>query len=335
MFDKTATILVMAIVLAVIIAMALLIYLPAFTAYAEGEEAEVETVTTTCLTVSPTDLEHNAYAGTTGVAVKDLNTDETVFYLPQSYFLTNVEYQRIARFNFEYYTFSYAGLDTSKWYVEYSENLTVQTVTFAVDENPFPDVRLTLKEDAAPNLDEETVLTNEYTIKFLGFNETGESYYVSATKDAVTKYAMIEKSAFVENAIPYQARTQAEREELLRAIASEPKAGDIVPNTSKTLRIILIVGICVPAALIVLLLFKPTKGARRTSVPRERRRDEFDYDDARSYRRDDRDYDRRDERDYDRRDDRYYRDDRDYRDDRRDYRDDRDRDRREFRDDRR
>ena len=94
--------------------------------------------------------------------------------------------------------------------------------------------------------------------------------------------------------------------------------------TSKALRIILIVGIAIPAVIIVLLLFKPTKDGRKKTVARERSRDEFDYDERRDYRRDDRYYDdRRDDRRYDdRRDDR--RDDRDYRDDRRyDARDDR------------
>lgn len=308
LFNKTATILVISVVLAVIIAMALLIYIPAFTAYADDE---AETVTTKCIRIVPSDLEHNANSGASKVAIKDLDTDNVVFYLPESYFLTNVEYRKIARFDFEYYAFSYAGLDTSKWYIDFDASLVVETVTFTADENPFPDVRLVLIDNGATiYLDNETILTNDFTIKFIGFDETGEDFYVSATKDGVTKYAMVGKSLFTSNSIPYQARTQAEREALLKEIASTPKAGDIVPNTSKTLRIILIVGICVPAALVVLLLFKPTKGARKNSVSRERSRDEFDYDDARSYHRDDRDYrdDRQDNRDYrdDRRDDRRY-----------------------------
>ncbi|MBQ3755272.1 MAG: hypothetical protein II867_03845, partial [Clostridia bacterium] len=222
--------------------------------------------------------------------------------------------------------------DTSKWYVEYNASTTVQTVTFKADENPYPDVLLTLADNVQVSFGESTI-TNEngYTIRFIGFNATGEEFFVSATKEGVTKYGMVDKSLFVNDKIPYQARTEAEREELLEEIAKTPKTGDIVPNTSKTLRIILIVGICIPAALIVFLLFKPSKGSRRQSVSRERARDEFDYDNSRSYRNDDRDYrdDRRDDRDYrdrdyrdQRRDDRDYRDNRDYRDSR-DYRDDR------------
>ena len=317
-FKKAAVILTVAIALLGVLAMALLIYVPAFTAYADSEE---ETVTTRCIKISASDLEHNAYSKASNIAVKDLDTDNIVFYMPSSYFLTNVEYRKIARFDFEYYSFSYAGLDTSKWYIDYSEDLNIETVTFSASESPFPDVRLTLIDNGAViYLDNDTILTNDFTIKFIGFDETGDEFYVSATKDAVTKYAMVSKSLFTDSYIPYQARTQAEREALLKEIASTPKAGDIVPNTSKTLRIILIIGICIPAVLIVVLLFKPAKGSRPNGVAKERSHGEFDYDERRSYRRDDRDYQDRDDR-YrdDRRDDRYRddrRDDREYKDDR-------------------
>ncbi|MBQ9276352.1 MAG: hypothetical protein IJ226_02010 [Clostridia bacterium] len=333
MFNKLAAVLIVSIAVAVILLTALCIYVPAFTAYADDEQAE-ETITTMCIKIAPSDLEHNAYSSPTTVAVKDFDTDETIFYLPDSYFLTGVVYRKIAKFDFEYYEFSYAGLDTSKWYIDYSETLSVESVTFTADETPFPDIRLTLIDTGATiYLDNDTVLTNEYTIKFIGFNETGDEFYISATKDGVTKYAMVGKTLFTDSYIPYQARTQEAREQLLKEIAATPKAGDIVPNTSKTLRIILIIGICIPAALIVILLFKPTRGSQKRTLARERGRDEFDYDERREYRRDRYD-DRRDARD-DRRDDRRdYRDDRrdDYRDDRRDYRDER---RDDYRDDRR
>lgn len=96
--------------------------------------------------------------------------------------------------------------------------------------------------------------------------------------------------------------------------------GNFTSNTSVGLRIVIIIGIAIPAILIVILLFKPSKNERRyskNSVRSGRGRDDFDYDDSRSYRR--RERDERDERDYDRRDDRDYRSDR---------RDDRDYDRR-------
>lgn len=101
---------------------------------------------------------------------------------------------------------------------------------------------------------------------------------------------------------------------------------------NNVLRIMLIIGIVLPAVIIMFLLFKPVakkkggydydrnrsydQGPSPYDQPRSRYRDDDYYD--RRYRRDDR-YDNRD-----RRDDRNYRDDRDYR-DYRDYRDDRDR----------
>ncbi|MBP3291860.1 MAG: hypothetical protein J6M26_05435, partial [Clostridia bacterium] len=125
-------------------------------------------------------------------------------------------------------------------------------------------------------------------------------------------------------------------------------------DTSKStlLRIILIIGIAVPAVIIAIMLFKPGRNSAKTNYDRHamrtRRDDDIDYDRDRRYDRDrdysrraprdyDRDYDRRDDRGYDRRDDRDYdrrdydrdynrRDDRDYR-----RRDDRDYDRRDDR----
>ncbi len=287
-FKKIAAFLTVAITLLIVLAMALLIYIPAFTAYADSEE---ETVTTRCIKVAASDLEHNAYSKASGIQVKDLDTDNVVFYLPESYFLTNVEYRKIARFDFEYYSFSYAGLDTSKWYIDYSDSLVVDTVTFSANENPFPDVTLSLVDNGAViYLDNDTILTNDFIIKFIGFDQTGEEFYVSATKDGVTKYAMVSKSLFTDSSIPYQARTQTEREALLKEIASTPKPGDIVPNTSRALRIIIIVAICISAALLIIVLFLPKKGAGQKGMARERSRDEFDYDARRDYQNDNRYY---------------------------------------------
>lgn len=338
-FKKAAVILTVAIALLVVLAMALLIYVPAFTAYADSEEEMITIVG--CYRIVPKDLEHNATAGVSNIPVYDSNADNghILFYLPESYYITNVKLQHKTFGNqaIDYYTFSYMGFDYNMEYyspyIDVSFDLTpVESVTFFANENPFPDVRLTLKEEVngVPSIDATHNLTNDYTIYFIGFDETGEDFYISATKDGETKYTMVNKEFFTNNSIPYQARTQAEREALLKEIASTPKAGDIVPNTSKTLRIILIIGICIPAVLIVVLLFKPAKGSRSNGVAKERSHGEFDYDERRSYRRDDRDYqdrddkyrdDRRDDR-YrdDRRDDREYKDDRDYnrpRDDRR------------------
>ena len=325
---------VVALLLTVIMALALVIYLPAFTAYADDEDTvQVQK----CVRFLPRDLERSAYAGSSGVAVKDSEIqsdneeDKIVFYLPESYYITGVNLVTLqfSGVTVEYYEFTYMGLSSSTpgkhLYIDASENLLIEDVVFAADEKYYPDVTLTLIDtDATIYLDATTMLDNSFEIKFVGFGKNANEFYVSATKEGTTKYTTVDKSLFTNGNIPYQKRAQAEREAILERKASEPKSGDIVPNTSKALRIILIVGIAIPAVIIVLLLFKPTKDGRKKTVARERSRDEFDYDERRDYRRDDRYYDdRRDDRRYDdRRDDR--RDDRDYRDDRHyDARDDR------------
>lgn len=337
---KIALYILVALLVAFLIAMALVVYVPAFTAYADEEPSEAVAIQR-CVRLTVKDLEHNEYAGNSEIAVRDFNTDEILFYLPESYYLTEVEevHGKFKGQSIDYYTFKYMGfyfnMDNMSPCIDYEYNLYVEeVVTFRADEDMYPNVNLHLNENGQTIwLDSQTVLTNDFTIKFVGFgvpSEEGEKiedyFYVSATKDGETKYTTVPKSLFVNSTVPYQERTQTEREELLAKKASEPKAGDLVPNTSKMLRIILIVGICVPAALIMFLLFKPTKDGRKKTVSNERSRDEFDYDERRDYRRrDDRDYrddnyrDERDRRYDDRRDDRYddRRDARDYRDDRR------------------
>jgi|GEM_PF-836935 len=344
-FKKTALYILTGLVLAVVIAMALIVYVPAFTAYADEEE-ESGVQVRNCVRLVPKDLENNEYASSSGVAVRDFNTDEIIFYLPESYYLSNVEevHGRFQGHSIDYYTFSYMdfyfNMGEYSPCIDFDNNLDIrEVVTFGTNENLYPDFTLTLREDGETIwLDSQTVLTNAFTIKFVGFGvpqEEGETpndyFFISATKDGETKYTTVPKSLFVKSDVPYQTRAQEEREAILKRKESEPKAGDIVPNTSKALRIILIIGICIPAALIMFLLFKPTKDGRRKVVSKERTGEEFDYDEQRTYRRDD----RRDSRDY-RYEDRRY-DDRDYRDSRddRDYQDDRRNDRDRYRDDRR
>ena len=266
-------------------------------------------------------LEGNAYAGKSTLKLIPLDGNKAIF-VPESYF---VEYKK--PYAGDLHEVVYAG---KLYYVKGASD--PSSITVADDELIYPDVALTIKEGETVTIKGGMLeITNEYVIKFLGYGEDGTEVFVSIVRDGnspITDFIAIDKlNTFT---VPYQHKTQVERDELLASKVEPPVFGEngtITPKTSVALRVIIIIGIAIPTVLIVLLLFKPSKNERRyakNSVRSERGKDDFDYDDSRSYRRredrrddrydgrdyrddrDDRDYDRRDDRDYDRRDyDRY------------------------------
>lgn len=197
-----------------------------------------------------------------------------------------------------------------------------------------PAVTLTLAEGATiferfGNLQIDSSNSSEYTLTFLGFAGYSEidgarMVAFSADKGGDTTYGVAEASSFNEFSVAWHPVAEARRETLL---APEDTDGDDVDLTAGTssdaLRIILIIGIAVPALLIVFLLFKPSSDKKRSYDKRAMRGDTrrgIDYDRERSYDADReryergyRDYERReyptDRRDYDydgRDDDRRY-----------------------------
>lgn len=273
--------LISSIVLCVALALAILagVLLPCSIAYASNEKEAV------LATVS--NLEGNAYPIKSAIVLKNSDGE---FAIPESYYVTDIK-QAFDNF----YTVNYCG---QTFYFDNSLNMPVSNVTFSDDVSPYPDVALTV-------VGENLVLngknvTNDYTIKFLGYHLTDDSQiFVMATYDGDTIYGFAAKDSFNAFVIPYHPIAQAERERILESKKpAEPKSGDILPNTSLALRIVLIIGIAVPAIIIVILLFKPSKNDRSAGnnrLRRSRRRDEFDYDSSRTYDRpyDDRNSDRR------------------------------------------
>lgn len=260
-------------------------------------ESEVEVV------LAPvSNLKDNAYAGVSTLKIRSYDIDEDI-YIPESYYLSNPS--KVPGRKDRYFV-DYCGTQ----FVLEDADLQTTTVSFAESVSPNPDVRLTIKDDATVTV-EGTTITNDYTIKLVGYNHDGSQIYVRATLNDGSLYGFVPTDSFVPFNVPYHPIAQAEREELLADIP-EPiiPGGEIVPNTSLALRVILIIGIAVPAVIIALLLFKPSKSTKR--MLNNKRKDEYDYDDPRRRDRaddrysprDDR-YPNNDDRDIDRRDDRY------------------------------
>lgn len=287
---KNVALVISSIVLCIFLALAVLasVLLPCTIAFASDTQ-EV-------LWAPVSDLEHNEYAGKSSILLYN-NEDE--FYIPESYYVTDIQENKAPGF----YTVKYCGIEFA--YLS-DGNLSKQNVSFSDGVSPYPNVTLHPINGADLLLSSITI-TDEYTITFLGYStKEDDKIYVVARHDGYEVFGFALTSVFEPFTVPYHPNAEAERNSILNAKpAPDPEKGDIVPNTSLALRIVLIIGIAIPAVVIVILLFKPTKNDHRsgTNQMHRRQRGDFDYDSSRSYAPND-GYD--DRRPYDNRyDDRY------------------------------
>lgn len=232
------------------------------------------------------DLENNEYAGVS--AVKILH-DKGEFYIPESYYISNISNpKKIPSTNVTLYDVSYCGFDMYLC-MQSDETPQTTTVTFQEDVSLFPDVRLTIKNDIILTFDDEANVDNTYTIKLLGYgaDENASKIFIVASKDGENHFGFFNIDQFDAFVVPYHPIAQQERNEIIASKHTpDPDNGDIIPNTSLTLRVLLIIGICVPAVIIAFLLFKPSKNDRsqgKNTLHKNRKRNEFDYDSPRSY----------------------------------------------------
>ncbi len=256
---------------------------------------------------------------TTGIKI-------AMFYLIESYYYPVVE----TNFTNEIMMLDLDGLDA---YIDVKDLPTAPARNSAVSsDNALPSA---INTNGGVQIGGVTVNSAEgWTVKPIGLTDDG--FFVQAMKDSQIVFGAAPKTAFIQNAIPYHPIAQAERDSLVAETPAD-ESEESVSSSSKSsvaLRVVLIIGIAIPAVIIAILLFKPRRNDRSYDDKREmRKREQVDYDRDREYHeRDDvrrRDYDDdyyrgyNDDRDYrDRYSDRDYRDrDRDYRDRDRDYRD--------------
>lgn len=279
--------------------------------------------------VAPSNLTGSEHAEKSAVPVYPMSGGKVaMFYLIESYYYPVVE----ANFTKEIMMLDVDGLNA---YIEVKDLPTAPARNSAVSsDNALP---AAINTNGGMQIGGVTVNSAEgWTVKPIGLTDDG--FYVQAMKDSQIVFGAAPKTAFVQNAISYHPIAQAERDSLIAEVPAD-ESEESVSSSSKSsvaLRVVLIIGIAIPAVIIAILLFKPRRNDRSYDDKREmRRREQIDYDRDREYHeRDDvrrRDYDDdyyrgysdgRDDRD--RYNDRDYRDrdrDRDYRDRDRDYRD--------------
>lgn len=248
--------------------------------------------------VAPSNLKDNEYAGQTTIAVRDNDDESVLFYLIESYYYPVKKVGRSYQLKIE-------GADLNA-YIEADDLTTApSTYSFVTAESAIPS--FLIKTDGDITVGTQTVNSaNGWTVKLAGLN--GDDAYVYAMKDSVTVCGLVAKSSLVDFNVPYHPVAQAERNGLFTETPDENDVNENSQKTSVALRVILIIGIIIPAVLIAILLFKPNKNYDNKSQSRERRatsRSEYD---------DDRTFDKR--RNYNERDnfrDRDYRNEEDYR----------------------
>ncbi len=217
-------------------------------------------------------LKDNEFAGVSTLKVNVKSPSMEEVYLPESYYAINP--QPVGDEG-GFYEVEYCGIA----FFFITDELITDTVTFADGVDGNPDVRLTLNGDDVVVDIKGTTLTANHTIKLIGYNQDGSEVYVIATLDGVSVKGFVDIDCFAPFNVPYHPIAQAERDALLAELNKPtPDDGDITPNTSVALRVVLIIGIAVPAVIIAILLFKPTKNSRR-QVKQDNK--EIDYDEPR------------------------------------------------------
>ena len=287
--------------------------------FAFGQEVAVADEEISYIYISPADLENNEFAGDTQIAVKDKMSGDLLFYLIESYYYP-VHKNPLLNL---YYELNIDGVDGLVEIATLAEApKSYENVSL---ENALPG-NILLKDGVTIEIGGNTIDTRDgWTVKLVGVN--GDSFFVVASKDTVVVSGLALKESFTSSTVAYHPIDLAIREGMLTETpeVEEPTITDT--DKSTILRIVLIIGIAIPAIIIAVMIFKPGRASARSNYDRHamrtRRDEEIDYDRDRSYDRerdysrrapyDDREYrdryERRDERRDDRRDD-YYRDDR-------------------------
>ncbi|MEG2274339.1 MAG: hypothetical protein RSC44_03305, partial [Clostridia bacterium] len=231
-----------------------LVFLPSEVSYA------AENYTNAYIKAPVSNIKINSVAGVSNIPVRDLTSGKIVFYMPESY------YAKVVGLNedFGFFTVEFSAVtsdsNTPLQYLIYKADLgetTCADVVFESGVSPSPNLRLQLKEGATANFNgNEVSATDGFTFKYIG-GVAGDKVFVTAQKGDQKHLGAIDKTSFETFSVPYHPVTEAERQQLLKPADKPATDAFKTPEKSTTLRIILIIGIVVPAVLIVLLLFKP------------------------------------------------------------------------------
>lgn len=281
------------------------------TAYAAGSDLYI------CISPSDEELVSSEWASVSGIVVKRDPAGADVFRLIKSYYYPVTSYGDIYVLGGEF--------EGSGFYIKrYDDNgnkIITDDMEVRADELPAgaaqtsPLLPLTIADGKYVTLNNALPVyagDTSFELYYLGASAAGGSNLAFLAKsDAVTDYGIADASSFLSFTVGWHPVAETRRAELLAPEDPAPEVpdGDLTGGEpSDALRIILIIGIAVPALIIVVLIFKPVRSDARGYDNRRKTVKErgTDYDRARSYEADRdrydrgyRDYERERARDYD------------------------------------
>ena len=208
------------------------------------------------------------------------NTDGTgLFYIPESYYI------KFLGDNSDSISVSYMGLEGT---IKKNLGLDKKSITAIskktiTESNAYPNIQLTTSEEniSYTNMNdvETSVAANTVKVYFMGEAKDGTNIYIKFVTDDSTFYGYTNKSIF-------GSYTLSANQEVIDAIDkanTSPIAKSTNTNNSKALRVVLIIGLIIPAVVIALLIFIPKKSEQYDKARMHGNKTTFiDYDKTRS-----------------------------------------------------
>lgn len=204
-----------------------------------------------------------------------LTEGDKTFYIPESYYLEVLSSNPTPDGSWIVYRINYQGYDFTLFS---QDDLHPQTVSFQDESDMFPNITLTLSKDC--EIDGHTFLSGS-ALTFLGYSDSPDQIFCVSVYNGDPYFDNIPLTSVEAFTVHYQKQDEQARKLLIEQ-QTKPDSpavdGNITPNASLALRIVLIIGICVPAILIMIFLFVHPKQPKRYS----RKPDNApDYDDPR------------------------------------------------------
>ena len=208
------------------------------------------------------------------------NADGTsLFKIPETYYI------KIVEVNSDSISVSYMGLAGT---IQKNEDLKAVSITaiskVAITENnayPVIELKPTGAQIAYTNMNDVETNVDASIVKayFMGEAMDGSNIYIKFVTDNSTFYGYANKSTF-------ESYTISSNQEVIDAIDNanaSPMSKTTNTNNSKALRVILIIGLIIPAIVIALLIFIPRKSEQYDKARMHGKKTSFiDYDKTRS-----------------------------------------------------
>lgn len=222
----------------------------------------------------------NKVASLSNVWIRD-DSGEEIFKIPETYYIqVNDSNDYSASVSYMGFSGTIKLIDLKDKQLKTQTVISKKTIT---ESNAYPNIQLTTSEEniSYTNMNdvETSVATNTVKVYFMGEAKDGTNIYIKFVTDDSTFYGYTNKSIF-------GSYTLSANQEVIDAIDkanTSPIAKSTNTNNSKALRVVLIIGLIIPAVVIALLIFIPKKSEQYDKARMHGNKTTFiDYDKTRS-----------------------------------------------------